>query len=171
MALDVQVTCDVKTPAICVGRSYWAQVYTRTTWQEFLNAGANVTGFRATSRWTYIQNELQKGDYLLCYIKRVASWVGVLETVSEPFLDFAPIFQDQAYSGRVNVQPVAILPFEDSIPIRSMQSELSIFSLKQWGVRLICSPIKWEASDGISVYRSIVKAAGENRKSLSAVRF
>lgn len=163
MALDsFTPTTDFEVPPASGGRRYWAQVYTRRTWQEFLNAGATVTGFRATSRWNYIQNELHKGDYLLCYIKRVACWVGVLEALSDPFLDSTPVFQDRAYSGRVNVRPVAILPLGQSIPIRSMQDQLSIFRWKQWGVRLICSPIKWESSDGITVYESVVKAASKN---------
>jgi hypothetical protein len=164
MALDLSTrSTDYEILPTCSGRRYWAQVYTRKTWEEFLNAGATVTGFRATSRWAYIQNELRKGDYLLCYIKRVAVWVGVLEAVSEPFLDFTPVFQDRAYSGRINVRPIAVLPLEQSIPIRSMQDQLSIFRWKQWGVRLICSPIKWEPSDGITVYKSVVKAASENQ--------
>ena len=164
MTLDMSMpSSDFEIPPTSGGRRYWAQVYTRRTWQEFLTAGATVTGFRATSRWTYIQNELRKGDYLLCYIKRAACWVGVLEALSDPFLDFTPVFQDRAYSGRINVRPVAVLPFEQSIPIRSMQAQLSIFRWKQWGVRLICSPIKWESSDGITVYESVVKAAREDR--------
>jgi hypothetical protein len=165
MAFDVSIpSSDFEIPATCGERRYWAQVYTRKTWQEFLNAGATVTGFRATSRWTYIQNELRQGDYLLCYIKRAACWVGVLEAVSDPFLDFTPVFRDRAYSGRIKVRPVAILPFAQSIPIRSMQDQLSIFRWKQWGVRLICSPIKWEPSDGIVVCKSIVMAASANQE-------
>ncbi len=35
-------------------RNYWLDLFTGTTWQEFLDAGADVPGFRE-SRWKTVQ--------------------------------------------------------------------------------------------------------------------
>jgi hypothetical protein len=52
-------------------RNYWLDLFTGTTWQEFLDAGATVSGFRE-SRWSTVQ-KIRKGDYLLCYLTRRVS--------------------------------------------------------------------------------------------------
>ena len=46
--------------------SYWLNLYTFETWNEFLAAGANVTGFRE-KRWKTVQ-KIKSGDILLCYL-------------------------------------------------------------------------------------------------------
>lgn len=47
-------------------RNYWLDLFTGTTWQEFLDAGGKVSGFRE-SRWKSVQ-KMKPGDYLLCYL-------------------------------------------------------------------------------------------------------
>ncbi|HEX5424413.1 MAG TPA: hypothetical protein VFW94_12770 [Candidatus Acidoferrales bacterium] len=42
-------------------RSYWLDLFTAVTWQEFLDAGATVSGFRE-SRWKAVQ-KVKVGDY------------------------------------------------------------------------------------------------------------
>jgi hypothetical protein len=66
-------------------RRYWLDLFTGTTWSEFLRAGASVSGFRA-SRWTTVQ-QLRSGDYLLCYLTGLSRWIGVLEVAGQPYLD------------------------------------------------------------------------------------
>ena len=58
-------------------RTYWLDLFSGATWQEFLDAGANVSGFRE-SRWKTVE-QMQRGDYLLCYLTGVMRWIGVLE--------------------------------------------------------------------------------------------
>jgi len=41
------------------------------TWQQFVDAGADVTGFRA-SKWSQVQ-KIAVGDYMLCYLTRGSS--------------------------------------------------------------------------------------------------
>ena len=45
-------------------RSYCLDLFTGTTWQEFLDGGAKVSGFRE-SRWKTLQ-QVQVADYFLC---------------------------------------------------------------------------------------------------------
>jgi len=60
-------------------RNYWLDLFTGTTWQEFLDAGSEVSGFRERRRKTVQQ--IKRGDYLLCYLTGVSRWIGVLEVV------------------------------------------------------------------------------------------
>jgi hypothetical protein len=55
-------------------RSYWLDLFTSKTWQEFLEAGAKVSGFRER-RWRIIQR-IKLGDYLLCYLTGVPRFLG-----------------------------------------------------------------------------------------------
>lgn len=53
--------------------SYWLDLYTFETWNEFLAAGANVIGFRE-KRWKTVQ-KIKSGDILLCYLTGVGRWI------------------------------------------------------------------------------------------------
>jgi predicted RNA-binding protein len=64
-------------------RNYWLVLFTGTTWDEFLKAGANVAGFRE-SKWTTVQ-KIKPGDYLLCYMIGISRFIAVLEVTSPAF--------------------------------------------------------------------------------------
>ena len=57
--------------------SYWLDLFTGTTWREFREAGANVSGFRPRQLRT--AKRMQPGDIFLCYLTGVMRWVGALE--------------------------------------------------------------------------------------------
>jgi hypothetical protein len=52
------------------GRNYWLDLFTAVTWQEFLEAGGKVSGFRE-SRWSTLQ-KVKLGDYFLCYVTGIS---------------------------------------------------------------------------------------------------
>jgi EVE domain-containing protein len=108
-------------------RTYWLDLFTRKTWQEFLDAGAQVSGFRE-SRWKTVQ-QMKVGDYLLCYLVGLSRWISILEIVSEPFRDNVPIWENEAFPCRVRVKIVAKLTPETAIPIVKMRDRLSIFGV------------------------------------------
>jgi hypothetical protein len=66
-------------------------LFTGTTWQEFLDAGASVSGFRKR-RWKTVQR-IKPGDYLLCYLTGVSRFIGVLEVTSDPYWDETPVME------------------------------------------------------------------------------
>ena len=74
-------------------RNYWLDLFTPVTWQEFLQSGGKVSGFR-DSRWSALQ-KVKPGDYFLCYVTGISRWIGLLEITSEPFR-----------SGRTRASPV-----------------------------------------------------------------
>ncbi len=75
------------------GRSYWLDLFTGATWQEFLAAGGEVSGFRE-SRWKTMQR-MKPGDYLLCYLTGISRFIAVFEVVSPPLRDRTPIWSDE----------------------------------------------------------------------------
>ena len=86
-------------------RSHWLDLFTHVTWQEFLDAGANVSGFRE-SRWNTLQ-KVKIGDYFLCYLTGLSRWIGLLEVTSASFRDTSPIWKDDSFPSRVKVKVVA----------------------------------------------------------------
>jgi hypothetical protein len=96
-------------------RSYWLDLFTGTTWHEFLDAGAETSGFRE-SRWKTVQR-IKPGDYLLCYLTGVSRWIGVLEVVAPAFKDSSTIWKDEEFPCRLGVKVVASLTPETAVPV------------------------------------------------------
>lgn len=141
-------------------RTYWLDLFTGTSWQEFLDSGANVSGFRE-SRWTTVQ-KIKPGDYLLCYLTGVMRFIGILEVVSEPYKDETPIWSYAAFPCRLNVRVIIMLTPETAIPILDLQKELSIFQNlkrpKAWTGKLRGSPMQWSVADGEIILNALRNA-------------
>ena len=142
-------------------RTYWLNLFTGTTWQEFLDAGASISGFRE-GRWRTVQ-QIKPGDYLLCYMTGISRWIGVLEVVSEPYQDTEPLWKDDVFPCRLRVKPVVTLTPETAVPILSMRDQLSIFSADTspyaWTGHLRASPTRWTTTDGEAVVQAVLDAS------------
>lgn len=143
-------------------RTYWLDLFSPTTWQEFLDAGGNVSGFRR-NRWGAVQ-QIKPGDYLLCYLTQVSRFIGVLEVTSEPYLDDSnSIWKDAEFPCRVNVCIITTLSIETAIPIIEMKDRLSIFRYpdksKGWSGHVRGSPTRWKRSDGEAIVEAVREAA------------
>jgi predicted RNA-binding protein len=138
-------------------RSYWINLFTIETWEEFLNAGGSVTGF-SESRWSTVQR-IKPGDYLLCYLTKVSRFVGILEATTEPYQDKSPIWSKAIYPSRVGVQPIVTLTPETAVPITALRNELSIFqgisNPNAWSGHVRGSPTKWSTADGKAVLQAV----------------
>ncbi len=106
-------------------RTYWLNLFSVKTWQEFTDAGATVSGFRER-RWATVR-QIKAGDYLLCYLTGVSRWIGILEIVGEPYQDRNAIWEDEIFPCRVHVKPVVLLTPETGVPIVDLRDELSVF--------------------------------------------
>lgn len=141
-------------------RNYWLDLFTWATWQEFLEAGATVSGFRE-SRWNVLQ-QVKPGDYLLCYMTGISRWIGILEVISEPFKDNTPIWKEDEFPCRVRVKLLVGLTLETAVPIFELRDQLSIFegvtSPGAWTGSLRGSPRKWKVSDGEAVVKAVQEA-------------
>lgn len=141
-------------------RNYWLNLFSGATWQEFLDAGAKVTGFRE-SRWKAVRR-IRPGDHLLCYLTGVSRFIGVLKVVSPPFKDQSPIWKDEGFPARLRVKEVVSLIPETAIPVTELKDKLAIFqNLKTpfaWTRHFRGSPAKWKASDGEAVVAALLDA-------------
>jgi hypothetical protein len=144
-------------------RTYWLDLFTGTTWQEFLDAGGTVSGFRE-NRWATVQR-IELGDYLLCYLTGLSRFIGVLEVVSPPYRDTSTIWKDETFPCRVRVRRVIDVAPEIGVPITDLRDELSIFAddtrPNAWSGRVRGSPAKWTPTDGEAILRAI-EAAKQN---------
>lgn len=138
------------------GRAYWLDLFTRKTWQEFVAAGASVSGFRE-GRWRTVQ-QMKPGDYLLCYLIGVSRWIGVLEVISEPYRDTSRIWEDDIFPCRVDVRPIITLTPETAVPMATLRDQLTIYDPDHpvaWTGHVRGSPTKWAMVDGELIERAV----------------
>jgi len=103
---------------------YWLDLFTGTTWSEFQNAGANVSGFRPRMR--NAAKNVKPGDILLCYLTGVMRWVGALEVIG-PSKDDRPIWKDVDFPVRFDVKPLIVLQPENGIPMSDLEGRVDFF--------------------------------------------
>jgi len=140
--------------------SYWLDLFTGKTWEEFRVAGSAVSGFRE-SRWTTVQ-KIRVDDILLCYLTGVSRFVGALRVIAPPFQDATPIWKDETFASRLRVDPIVQLDPEYGVPVHSLLDRLSFFqglsSPNAWTGRFRGSPTKWPESDGALVLSLLQEA-------------
>lgn len=141
--------------------TYWLNVYTEKTWEEFLDHGADVTGFPDSSTGRRAK-KIGSGDRLICYVKGAIRFVGILEVVSEAYRDENErIWEDRLFPWRLKVNPLVKVDLESGIPVKSLRDELSIFedmnSPNSWTGYLQGSPRSWKQRDGEVIYRELRK--------------
>jgi hypothetical protein len=137
--------------------SYWLDLFTFETWNEFLAAGASVTGFRER-RWKTVQ-KVKPGDIFLCYLTGVGRWIGILEVVGLAFKDKKPIWKANEFPARVPVKLITKLDVTFGVPVVEMRDKLSVFhNLKSphaWTGHFRGSPYKWKQQDGEAVVAAV----------------
>ena len=142
------------------GRSYWLDLFTAETWQEFLDAGSEVSGF-TERRWKTVER-MQPGDYLLCYLTGISRFVGLLEATSTGFRDDERIWQGALFPSRVRVRPIVALTPETAVPVLELSDRLSMFQdLKnpnRWSGPFRGSPSRWKEPDGEAVVAALEEA-------------
>jgi hypothetical protein len=105
--------------------SYWLDLFTGTTWREFRDAGANVSGFRP--RQSHIAKRVQPGDILLCYLTGVMRWVGALEVTGRS-TDTRQIWKEQVFPVRFDVAPLVMLEPEHGVPMQELEGRVKFYS-------------------------------------------
>lgn len=140
--------------------TYWLNLFSPDTWQEFLDADSRVTGFRASRLKTI--KKIKPGDIFLCYMTGISRWVGALEAISEGYEDERRVWSVDVFPARVDVRPIVTLTPETGVPIFELRNELSIFenlsNPNAWTGRLRGSPSRWKREDGEAIVTAL-KAA------------
>lgn len=141
--------------------TYWLDLFTYETWQEFLQAGGRVAGFNA-NRIKTVQS-MRPGDMLLCYLTGVSRWIGLLRVIGPAPDDQSRIWSRADFPARIGVEVVVQLTPETAIPVLEMRDRLSIFqnlrSRNAWSVAFRRSPAKFSRDDGRIVVAALHNAA------------
>ena len=104
--------------------TYWLDLFTGQTWQEFRDYGAGVSGFR--KRMRNAVNRIKPGDVLLCYLTGVMRWVGALE-VHGPSRDKKMIWEFDAFPERLIVKPIVLLRPEQGVPMEQLEGKVDFY--------------------------------------------
>lgn len=141
-------------------RNYWLDLFTGVTWQQFLDAGADTSGFRQSRKGRVKQ--IKPGDYLLCYVTGISRFIGILEVLAPMFEDKTPIWPDEDFPCRLKVKVVAALTPETAVSVHDLRDRLSFFQEMKadasWTGRFRGSPYKWENQDGEAVLNAVLDA-------------
>lgn len=103
--------------------TYWLDLFTGTTWDEFRRAGENVTGFREKQRTR--ASKVKPGDIFLCYLTGVMRWVGALEVIG-PSKDTRPIWSHD-FPVRFDVKSLLVLDAECGVRMQSLKGLVSFY--------------------------------------------
>ena len=108
-----------------MNEKYYLALFNEETWNEFLDMGSSIYG--TTLNKQKRMETINAGDFLICYVTKIARFVGLLDITSKAYLDDHRIWKNDIYPVRVNVQPVYILEATNGIPISELKEELEIF--------------------------------------------
>jgi hypothetical protein len=104
--------------------TYWLDLFTGRTWEEFRKAGASVSGFRATME--KYKRKPVAGDILLCYLTGVMRWVGALEVIGRSN-DRSKIWDTDTFPYRFEVKPLVLLDPAHGVPLASLEGKLDFY--------------------------------------------
>jgi hypothetical protein len=143
--------------------NYWLHCFTGTTWKEFREADARVTGFN--ERFRKHVGKVAKGDMFLCYLIGAMRWVGALKAIS-PSENRERIWKDAAFPVRFDVEPLIVLDPEHGIPMEALAGKVDFYEKPghkggfKGFVRL--SPNRFKKSEDARLILSLLAAAKEN---------
>jgi hypothetical protein len=143
--------------------NYWLDCFTGTTWREFQEAGARVTGFN--ERFSKQAGKIAKGDVFLCYLIGVQRWVGALEVAGQS-QNQTRIWQDNEYPVRFDVRPLLVLEAEHGVPMEELAGKVDFFATPadkggyKGFVRL--SPNRFKKADDGRLILALLQGARDN---------
>lgn len=108
--------------------NYWIDLFTGTTWQEFRDAGAKISGFRERMRNTC--SKVRPGDILLCYLTGVMRWVGVLRVIGVS-QNRDRIWKDTEFPVRFEVEPLVLVDPEYGVPMQQLEGRVEFYKVKK----------------------------------------
>jgi hypothetical protein len=140
--------------------TYWLDLFTGTTWEEFKNYGAHVSGFR--ERMHNAVERIKPGDILLCYLTGVMRWVGALE-VQGRSRDEKTIWQFDQFPERLSVAPVVLLAPQHGVPMEELEGKVDFYRSRadRPGFRgfLRMSPNRFKRASDAELILSLLRVA------------
>ncbi|MFI5200941.1 MAG: hypothetical protein ACHQNE_00960 [Candidatus Kapaibacterium sp.] len=144
--------------------NYWLDLFTGTTWDEFIRSGSRISGFRPSQ--SKMVQKIKPGDVLLCYLTGVSRWVGALRVIKQS-TDKSKIWSSEDFPARLEVEPLITLDAQYGLLMDDLEGKVSFFEgPKQKGkykgvVR--ASPRKLDVGDDGKTIFSLLEKANKNR--------
>jgi hypothetical protein len=136
---------------------YWLNLFTWKTWQEFMEAGATVSGF-TEHRWQTVQ-KIKPGDIFVCYMTGLSRFFALLEVTGNAYQDTEPIWSEAIFSSRLPVRLIFSLPPEHAVPVIELQGELSYFqnmkASNSWTGHFRGSPLEEKQRDAAIIVTAL----------------
>jgi predicted RNA-binding protein len=143
-----------------MSRNFWIDLFTGKTWQEYLDSGGTVSGFRESRKKG--ARRIRPGDYFICYLTGLSRLIGVLEVVSESYYDTTPLWEDEVFPVRFKVKIIHKLDQKNAVPILNLKDKLPLFqnlkSPNSWSGYFRGSPAKLSQKDGELIVEAIKRA-------------
>jgi hypothetical protein len=143
--------------------TYWLDLFTGRTWEEFRKAGATVSGFR--ERMERYKRKPVPGDIFLCYLTGVMRFVGALEITGRSD-DETAIWDTDPFPYRFAVKPLVLLEPVHGVPLEGFEGKLDFYkSEKDYGgfrgfLRMSPNPFK-RKEDGDLILASLRAAKAD----------
>jgi hypothetical protein len=140
---------------------YFIDLFTVETWEEFQQAGGEVSGFRSSK----VARGLRPGDVLLAYLTGLSRFVAVLGAVTDPYNDDSPIWSSDVYPHRVKVRQLTTLTPETGVPISELRGVLSFMKdadrPNAWVGYVRQSPRQVSDADGRAIVSAVEAASAD----------
>lgn len=104
--------------------TYWSNLFTGTTWEEFLKAGGKISGWRPNKARRL--EKVKPGDHFVCYVTGVHRWVGLLKVLG-PSTDKTQIWSIDDYPVRMRVEPLITLTPETGVPLEQLEGKVTFY--------------------------------------------
>lgn len=149
--------------------AYYVDVFSPDTYEVFAHSDRTTVGFRKHHK--PIADRIKKGDKFICYLSLFSRWMGVLEVVSDYFIEEdKPLLypKDDPLIIRFKVKVHAWLPKEQAIPMKEARiwNYLSFTknakSTNSWIGRVRTSLNKLEPEDGQLLENLILSQVDKN---------
>ncbi len=104
--------------------NYWLDLFTGTTWEDFIKNEAKVSGF--SERRRKLCEKIKPGDILLCYITGIMRWVGALQVIGSSN-DTSDIWSQGEYPVRFDIKPIVLLTPEQGVPMEKLEGKVYFY--------------------------------------------
>jgi hypothetical protein len=111
--------------------TYWLDLFTGETWDEFVANGARVSGHRESLRKD--AEKVQPGDHFLCYVTGISRFIGALLVKGPMYHDESKLWKSDIYPVRFPVELVLQLDYEHAIPVAELATRLDLLTEERPG--------------------------------------
>jgi hypothetical protein len=98
--------------------TFYTNLFSPDMFETFSRSARDVSG--CSRHQLPRARRIHPGDRFVCYMTKLSRWIGVLEILSDCYIDECPLFypENDPYVVRFKVRPLVWLPRDKAVPIR-----------------------------------------------------